>query len=65
MAGPLVVKEHKMTDTHKNHSKHMCELTSARKMASVAKLSKGAQYVCHFCGRAAKKAENLCEPVSL
>ena len=58
-----VVPEHKLYKQHSGHASHMCELVSKRKMNEVAELSKGAQYVCHICGRAAKKASNLCEPV--
>lgn len=62
---PLVVHEHKLFSKHTGHGRHMCELVSKRQMEKVAKLSKGAKFVCHICGRAAAKAENLCEPVKL
>ena len=62
---PLVVKEHKLFAKHTGHSNHLCELVTKRQMAKVAKLSKGAKYVCHICGRAAAKAGNLCEPIKL
>jgi hypothetical protein len=61
----LVVREHKLSSKHPGHSRHMCELVTKRQMAQVAKLSKGAKYVCHICGRAAAKPGNLCEPVKL
>lgn len=43
----------------------MCDLVAKRKMAQVARLSKGANYVCLICGRAAAKESNLCEPVEI
>ena len=61
----MTVKEHKLFESHTGHSKHLCDLVAKRKMAEVAKLSKGAKYVCHICGRAAAKASNLCEPVEI
>ncbi len=61
----MVVKEHKLFEQHKGHGDHMCELVAKRRMAEVARLSKGANYVCHICGRAAAKASNLCEPVEI
>lgn len=62
---PMTVPQHKVTSTHKGHSRHLCELTAKRNMAQVAKYAKGAKYMCHICGRAAAKAENLCEPVKI
>jgi len=62
---PMTVPEHKLSINHKGHSKHLCELTAKRNMAQVAKLSKGAKFMCHICGRSAAKAENLCEPVKI
>ncbi len=64
-AGKMVVKEHRLSEEHTGHSKHLCELVARRKMAEVARLSRGARYVCHICGRAAVKAGNLCEPVEI
>jgi hypothetical protein len=61
----MVVKEHKLFEQHKGHAQHMCDLVAKRKMAEVARLSRGAKYVCHICGRAAAKATNLCEPVEI
>lgn len=61
----MIVPQHKLFTSHKGHGKHLCELTAKRQMAQVAKLSKGAKFVCHICGRAAAKAQNLCEPVKL
>ena len=52
-------------EEHPNHANHLCELVSRRQMSEVARLAKGAAYVCHICGRAAAKAENLCEPVQV
>jgi hypothetical protein len=61
----LTVKQHRLTSAHKGHASHMCELVAKRKMADVAKLAKGAKYVCHICGRAAAQASSLCEAVEL
>ncbi len=55
----------RLAETHEGHEEHLCELVAKRRMAEVARLSKGAQFVCHICGRAAASAENLCEPVEL
>ena len=60
-----VVSEHKLFTKHTGHERHMCELVSTRKMDMVAELSKDAKYICHICGRAAAKGENLCEPVEI
>ncbi|MHC4480400.1 MAG: hypothetical protein ACYS8K_05015 [Planctomycetota bacterium] len=60
-----VVGEHKLFEQHKGHTKHLCDLVAKRKMAEVARLSRGASYVCHICGRAAAKKGNLCEPVEI
>jgi hypothetical protein len=60
-----VVPEHELPKEHKGHSLHLCHLVSERKMDQVAELAKGAEYLCHICGRAAAKAANLCEPVEI
>jgi hypothetical protein len=65
MAKKMTSPEHKLESRHTGHANHMCELVSKRQMAKVAKCSKGAKYVCHICGRAAAKAENLCEAVEI
>jgi len=62
---PKTVPARKITDAHKGHSQHLCELTAKRNMHNVAKLAKDAKYMCHICGRAAAKAQNLCEPVKI
>ncbi len=59
------VKEHKLFERHTGHANHLCELVSKRKMAEVARLAKGAKYVCHICGRAAAQPSSLCEPVEI
>jgi hypothetical protein len=63
--GGMIVSEHKLFEEHKGHSEHLCDLVARRKMAQVARLTRGAKYVCHICGRGAAKAENLCEPVEI
>ncbi len=62
---PMTVPQHKLMAKHTGHSQHLCELTAKRNMQQVAKLAKGAKFVCHICGRAASKAQNLCEPVRI
>ena len=42
--------------------KRLCKLASSGKIDKIAKLAKGANYICTKCGRAAAKAENLCKP---
>ena len=59
------VPEHKLFRQHTGHAQHMCELVAKRQMNKVATLSKDAKYVCHICGRAAKSAKSLCEPVEI
>jgi hypothetical protein len=59
------VPEHELAKTHTGHEQHLCELVDNRKMDQVAELSKGAKYLCHICGRAAAKAENVCEAVEI
>jgi len=60
-----VVPEHTLPKTHTGHAAHLCELVSKRQMDKVATLSKDAKYICHICGRAAAKADSLCEPVQI
>ena len=59
------VAEHALAKTHTGHAQHMCDLVANRKMDQVAELSKGANYICHICGRASAKAANVCEPVEI
>jgi len=63
--GKMESERHKLFEQHAGHSRHMCDLVAKRKMADVARFAKDAKYVCHICGRAAAKAENLCEPVEI
>ena len=60
-----MVKAHALEQSHKGHSKHLCDLASRKLMDQVADLAKNSQYVCHFCGRAAAKPGNLCEPIKI
>ncbi|MFC1714584.1 hypothetical protein ACFL6S_13035 [Candidatus Poribacteria bacterium] len=46
----------------KKKSKSLCKLVSKGKMDQVAKLAKGAKYICLSCGRAAADNANLCKP---
>jgi rubrerythrin len=59
------VAEHTLEASHSGHAQHLCELVANRKMDMVADLAQGARYICNICGRAAAKAENLCEPVEI
>ena len=61
----MVSPEHKLFANHPGHGGHLCELVAKRQMAKVAKLSSGAKYLCHICGRAASKKSALCEPVEI
>jgi rubrerythrin len=65
MAGKRMVKAHELEKSHTGHAQHLCELASKKQMNKIADLAKGAKYICHFCGRAAAKAENLCEAVEI
>ena len=58
-----IVSAHALMKTHAGHGDHLCELVAKRHMDKVAERSKGANYVCHICGRAAARASSLCEPV--
>ncbi len=60
-----IVEAHALYRKHEGHGNHMCELVSKRKMDQVAEFAAGATFICHICGRAAAKAENLCEPVEI
>jgi hypothetical protein len=62
---PIVEREHKLFEEHTGHSQHLCDLVAKRKMAEVARLTKGAKYMCHICGRGAAKSTNLCEPIEI
>jgi len=64
-AGKMVVPAHKLFEKHDGHARHLCELVTRRQMAEVARLSKGAKYLCHICGRAAARRTSLCEPVAI
>jgi hypothetical protein len=61
----MTVSQHRLYERHAGHANHLCDLVAKRQMAKVGRLSKGAKYVCHICGRAAAKAASLCEPVAL
>lgn len=61
----LEASDFELTDLHPDHEKHLCHITSLRNMKTVGQLSKDAQYVCVICGRAARHAVNLCEPVKI
>ena len=60
-----VSHEHELFKKHAGHSNHMCDLVSRRMMDKAATYAENAKYICHICGRAAAKPENLCEPVQI
>lgn len=62
---PMTVPEKDLNQPHTGHENHLCELTAKRNMQAVAEAANGARYICHICGRAAKEATSLCEPVKL
>jgi uncharacterized protein YktB (UPF0637 family) len=57
--------EFRLDDWHPEHDKHLCHIVNLRNMKTAAKLAKDAKYICFLCGRAAKKEQNLCEPVKI
>jgi hypothetical protein len=50
---------------HVNHEKHLCSYVVWATLDDYKKLIKNPAFVCRQCGRAATKAENLCDPVAL
>ncbi|HOX44976.1 MAG TPA: hypothetical protein PK668_15355 [Myxococcota bacterium] len=54
-----------LEEVHPHHDEHLCELTARRKLAQVARASRGARFLCHVCGRAAAEQRSLCEPVEI
>jgi len=54
-----------LRDAGEAHAQHLCELVRQRKMAKVAGASKGAKYLCNIWGRAAAKADSLCDPIHM
>jgi len=61
----MLVPMHRLTEDHKGHADHLCQMVTSRRMAEVARLAKGAEYICNICGRAAAKPTSLCEPVAI
>ena len=54
-----------LADSHPNHEHHLCHIVSLRNMKTAGKLAKDAQHICFLCGRAAKDAKNLCDPIKI
>lgn len=52
---------------HIGHRNHLCDIAERGEMTleQVKALVRDPKYVCETCGRAAAKAENLCDPVPL
>lgn len=65
MAKKSMAALRRLSDNHRGHANHLCELTARREMATVAEKSKDAKYLCYICGRAAASSEDLCEPVEI
>ena len=64
-AKKAVSKKEVLSDSHPGHTNHLCHITGARKMKTVARLSKDAKFICYICGRAAKSEKNLCSPLPI
>jgi len=51
---------------HLGHAKHLCELIEkGATFDEYFHLVRNPKFVCRQCGRAAAKAENLCDPVPI
>jgi hypothetical protein len=52
---------------HIGHANHLCDLAESGRMSldEMKTLIRDPHYICKKCGRAANKADNLCEPVPL
>jgi len=52
---------------HIGHANHLCDLAEKGQLSleQMKALVKDPKFICRKCGRAANKAENLCEPVPL
>ena len=59
------VEEISLQDECPEHDRHLCHIINLRNMKSAGSLSKDAQFLCFICGRAAKEAQNLCQPVKI
>jgi len=44
------------------HEQHICKLAEEKKFGQIKALMRAPNYLCVNCGRAADKAENLCNP---
>ena len=64
-SSPKIASARTLYIRHTGHSGHLCEFVAKRRMDKVAKLARGARFMCHICGRAAAKASSLCEPVRI
>ena len=57
--------ELQLFDEHPDHDHHLCHIVNLRNLKSVAQLSKDPKHICFVCGRTAKSASNLCEPLKM
>lgn len=65
----MVEETHNTECKSESHNKHLCYMVSQGFHLSDAEeyndLIQDAKFKCRHCGRAAKSADNLCEPVEL
>jgi hypothetical protein len=58
-----------LTEPHKGHEAHLCMAENVGfvrdNLESYKNFVRNAQFVCKKCGRAAARAENLCQPDNL
>jgi hypothetical protein len=52
---------------HIGHKHHLCAMAESGDVSleQMKELTRNPKFICKVCGRAAKNADNLCEPVSL
>ena len=60
---------HPLTEPHPGHEAHLCVAENIgflkQHLESYKQFVRNPQYVCKKCGRAAARAENLCDPEPL
>lgn len=58
-------QKYQLSNNCPDHDRHLCHVVALRNMKAVGQLAKDAKYLCAVCGRAARKAVNLCTPVEI
>jgi len=48
-----------------DHEHHICNLAGKKQFEDIRWLATEPKFMCYNCGRAAKKGENLCNPVNI